>query len=149
MTDPTNPTNPTNPTRPTEGRPALAYDLQRDLQYDLERDRQDDLEQVRDGSELMAGLRFSTDADLPTDLPPVDVPPVADVDDEPMVVRSVRMPLGLDRRLKAAATARGVPVSQLLREWAELELATLEHDQPISRADALRALAAIRPLGAA
>lgn len=40
-------------------------------------------------------------------------------------------------------------MSTLLREWIELELSGLEADQPISRADALRALAAIRPLGAA
>jgi hypothetical protein len=42
-----------------------------------------------------------------------------------------------------------LPMSTLLREWIELELTALEHDQPISRADALRALAALRPLGAA
>ncbi len=90
--------------------------------------------------ELMAGLQFGPDT---------KAPPAADPDDEAMVVRSVRMPLGLDRRLKAAAAAHGVPVSQLLREWAEVELVALENDQPISRADAFRALAAIRPLGAA
>jgi len=33
----------------------------------------------------------------------------------------------------------------LIREWIELELAGLEDDQPISRADALRAVAALRP----
>jgi hypothetical protein len=37
-------------------------------------------------------------------------------------------------------------MSQLMREWAELELAALENDQPISRADALRALAGVRPI---
>jgi hypothetical protein len=40
-------------------------------------------------------------------------------------------------------------MSTLVREWIELELAGLENDQPISRADALRALARLRPLGAA
>ena len=44
---------------------------------------------------------------------------------------------------------RGVPTSTLVREWIELELTALEDDQPISRADALRALAALRPMGAA
>jgi len=42
-----------------------------------------------------------------------------------------------------------VPMSTLVREWIELELTALEQDQPISRADALRALAALRPLGVA
>ena len=55
----------------------------------------------------------------------------------------------LDQRLKAAAKRRGVPTSTLVREWIELELTALEDDQPISRADALRALAALRPMGAA
>ena len=40
-------------------------------------------------------------------------------------------------------------MSALVREWIELELTALEHDQPISRADALRALASLRPLGGA
>lgn len=66
-----------------------------------------------------------------------------------MVVRSLRLPYELDRRVKAAAERRGVPTSTLVREWIELELTALEDDQPISRADALRALASLRPLGAA
>ena len=66
-----------------------------------------------------------------------------------MVVRSLRLPFELDRRLKAAAERRGVPTSTLVREWIELELTALEDDQPISRADALRALASLRPVGGA
>jgi predicted DNA-binding protein len=64
-----------------------------------------------------------------------------------MVVRSLRLPLDLDQRLKTAAA--GVPTSTLIREWIELELTALDNDQPISRADALRALATLRPLGPA
>ena len=67
----------------------------------------------------------------------------------PVMVRSLRLPFELDQRLKAAAKRRGVPTSTLVREWIELELTALEDDQPISRADALRALAALRPMGAA
>jgi predicted DNA-binding protein len=74
----------------------------------------------------------------------VTPPPVPD--EEAMVVRSLRLPLDLDRRLKAAASRRGVAMSTLLREWIELELAGLEDDRPISRADALRALASLRPV---
>ena len=68
---------------------------------------------------------------------------------EPMVPRSVRWPAELDQRVKAVAKARGVTMSQLIREFAETELAAIENDQPISRADALRALAGLRPLGPA
>jgi predicted DNA-binding protein len=90
-----------------------------------------------DMRDFMNNLAFS---DEPAELPPPPGP------EETMVVRSLRLPLGLDRRLKAAAAARGVAMSTLLREWIELELAVLEHDRPISRADALRALATLRPV---
>jgi predicted DNA-binding protein len=96
-------------------------------------------EKTEDVQPLMDGLQFST---APAELPPRP-------GDTVMVVRSLRLPVELDKRLKAAAEARGVPMSTLVREWIELELTALEHDQPISRADALRALAALRPLGAA
>jgi predicted DNA-binding protein len=59
--------------------------------------------------------------------------------DAVMVVRSLRLPLEVDKRMKAAAAARNVPMSTLVREWIELELAALEQDQPISRA--------LRPVG--
>ena len=90
-----------------------------------------------DARDLMDNLKFD---DSPAELPPRPGP------EESMVVRSLRLPLELDRRLKAAAVARGVAMSTLVREWIELELAGLENDRPISRADALRALAALRPL---
>jgi len=48
--------------------------------------------------------------DEPVDLPPV---PSGDV----MVVRSLRIPVELEVRAKAVAAARGVPTSELLREW--------------------------------
>jgi predicted DNA-binding protein len=96
-------------------------------------------DKTEDVQPLMDGLQFSTE---PAELPPRS-------GDTVMVVRSLRLPVELDKRLKAAAEARGVPMSTLVREWIELELTALEQDQPISRADALRALAALRPLGAA
>jgi predicted DNA-binding protein len=94
-------------------------------------------EDIRD---FMESLEF--DGDAPAD----EVPPR---DASIMVVRSLRLPSELDQRLKAVARRRGVPTSTLVREWIELELTALEDDQPISRADALRALAALRPMGAA
>jgi len=96
-------------------------------------------ERSEDVQPFMDGLQFGEDA--------VQLPPPAG--DTVMVVRSLRLPLELDQRVKAAAASRGLPMSTLLREWIELELAGLEQDQPISRADALRALAGLRPLGGA
>ena len=96
-------------------------------------------DRTEDVQPLMDGLQFK---DEPVELPPRP-------GDTIMVVRSLRLPVDLDKRLKVAAEARGVPMSTLVREWIELELTALEQDQPISRADALRALAALRPLGAA
>lgn len=79
----------------------------------------------------------------PTEAPPPAVP------SEVVARRSISWPTDLDQRVKAAAEARGVSVSELVREWAELELTALGDDRPISRADALRALAGVRPLGGA
>jgi predicted DNA-binding protein len=94
-------------------------------------------EDIRD---FMESLEFDGEA-AEDEVPPRDAPV--------MVVRSLRLPSELDQRLKAVARRRGVPTSTLVREWIELELTALEDDQPISRADALRALAALRPMGAA
>jgi predicted DNA-binding protein len=79
-------------------------------------------------------------------VPEAEVPPREMAEQPSTVVTSLRLPLELYQRLKAAAESRGATMGALLREWAELELAALENDQPISRADALRALASVRPL---
>lgn len=55
------------------------------------------------------------------------------------------MPVESDRCIPAEAEARGVTWSELLRGRAAIELAALPDDQPISRADVLRALASISP----
>jgi predicted DNA-binding protein len=94
-------------------------------------------EEIRD---FMESLEFDGEA-TQDEVPPRDMPV--------MVVRSLRLPFELDQKLKAAAQRRGVRTSTLIREWIELELTALEDDQPISRADALRALATLRPMGAA
>ena len=96
-------------------------------------------ERPEDVQPFMDGLTFSEET---AELPPRPTEPV-------MVVRSLRLPVDLDQRVKAAAQGRGVAMSALVREWIELELTALEQDQPISRADALRALASLRPLGGA
>lgn len=94
-------------------------------------------ERAEDVGPFLESLEFG--GEVPDELPPPGSPV--------MVVRSLRLPFELDRRLKAAAERRGVPTSTLVREWIELELTALEDDQPISRADALRALASLRPVG--
>jgi predicted DNA-binding protein len=81
-------------------------------------------------------------------VPDSDLPPRELAEQPATVVTSLRLPFELYQRLKAAAESRGATMGALLREWAELELAALEEDQPISRADALRALAGIRPFSA-
>ncbi|WP_069162746.1 hypothetical protein [Nocardia altamirensis] len=91
--------------------------------------------------ELMNSLVFDDepvrDADLPAPLAPGE---------DIMVVRSLRLPLAMDQSIKAEAQARGLTMSELIRDWLAVELAALADDQPISRADALRALAGVRPI---
>jgi predicted DNA-binding protein len=90
-------------------------------------------------ADMLDRLEFSDEIVTPPPVPDGDV----------MAVRSIRWSADFDGRVKAAAKQRGVSVSQLVRDLVELELAAMENDQPISRADALRALASLRPLGGA
>ncbi|WP_250002813.1 hypothetical protein [Actinoplanes sp. M2I2] len=71
-------------------------------------------------------------------LPPVGSPV--------MVVRSLRLPTELDQAVAAAAKAAEVPKTTWIRQAIEMALAVqAEDDQPISRAEALRALTLLRP----
>jgi predicted DNA-binding protein len=67
-------------------------------------------------------------------------PPGAEV----MVVRSLRLPVDIDEAVAAAARDAGVPKSTWIRQAIEAALALQSDDQPISRADALRALTLLR-----
>jgi predicted DNA-binding protein len=80
-----------------------------------------------------------TEAELLAQLPDVAS------DDDMLVVTSLRIPLGLHTRLKAYAAEHGVKPSVLIRQWIELHLAA-DDDRPILLADAIRALAALRPV---
>ncbi|GAA0943761.1 hypothetical protein [Virgisporangium aurantiacum] len=63
-----------------------------------------------------------------------------------MVVRSLRLPLELDQAAAVAAKAAGIPKTSWIRQAIEMALAVeAEDDQPISRAEALRALTLLRP----
>ncbi len=94
-----------------------------------------------------AFTRSELTVDYDTEVPESEVPPRELAEQPTTVVTSLRIPLDLYQRIKAVAESRGTTMGALLREWAELELTALENDQPISRADALRALASLRPLG--
>lgn len=64
-----------------------------------------------------------------------------------MVVRSLRLPVDVDEAVAAAAQASGVPKTAWIRQAIEIALALqAEEDQPISRAEALRALTLLRPV---
>ncbi|GIE86970.1 hypothetical protein [Actinoplanes regularis] len=63
-----------------------------------------------------------------------------------MVVRSLRLPLELDQAVATAARSAEVPKTTWIRQAIEMALAVqAEDDQPISRAEALRALTLLRP----
>ncbi|MEV0136155.1 ribbon-helix-helix protein, CopG family [Dactylosporangium sp. NPDC050688] len=63
---------------------------------------------------------------------------------EVMVVRSLRLPVDVDEAVAAAARDAGIPKSTWIRQAIEAALALQGDDQPISRADALRALTLLR-----
>jgi len=66
---------------------------------------------------------------------------------EVMVMRSLRLPIDLDEAVAAAARVAEVSKSTWIRQAIETALAIQsEEDQPISRADALRALTLLRPV---
>lgn len=63
-----------------------------------------------------------------------------------MVVRSLRLPVEVDEAVADAARAAGVPKTAWIRQAIETSLALQsDEDQPISRAEALRALTLLRP----
>ncbi|HEX5595699.1 MAG TPA: hypothetical protein VFX61_06720 [Micromonosporaceae bacterium] len=99
----------------------------------------------QEARELMQNLTFGPppapeeEAGLLESLPP----PGSEV----MVVRSLRLPMKLDQAVAAAAKAADVPKSTWIRQAIEMALAVqAEEDEPISRADALRALTLLRPV---
>ena len=67
--------------------------------------------------------------------------PALNPEPEPMVTRGVRLPAGLDQRMREAADRAGVPFSQLIREWIELGLADMDDEQVVSLATLRRAIA--------
>ena len=95
---------------------------------------------------FMQGMTFgaapatpAAEAELLAALPPAG--------SEVMVVRSLRLPLETDEAVAAAAGAAGVTKTAWIRQAIDIVLTMqAEDDQPISRADALRALTLLRPV---
>jgi predicted DNA-binding protein len=89
--------------------------------------------------------QFHDDSDRLADL--IDESPPAELatpdTDEPMVSRSIRLPLATYDRVRAAAEARGIGVTTLMRQWIEAGLADLDDSATVSLADVRRALAAL------
>ncbi|HWH00894.1 MAG TPA: hypothetical protein VNV66_16630 [Pilimelia sp.] len=63
--------------------------------------------------------------------------------DEPMVSRSVRLPVHTYEGVRAAAEARGLGVTTLMRQWIEAGLAELDDSATVSLADVRRAISAL------
>jgi hypothetical protein len=62
---------------------------------------------------------------------------------EPMVSRSIRLPLDLDERIRTAAEARGLGATTLMRQWIEKGLAELDPSATVPLADVIRVLASL------
>jgi predicted DNA-binding protein len=98
-------------------------------------------EQIR---EFMDNLTFTDPpteqeaADLLAALPPKGSPV--------MVVRSLRLPVETDEAVVAAARSAGLSKTTWIRQAIDMALAVqADEDEPISRADAIRALSLLRP----
>lgn len=90
--------------------------------------------QVSRAAEAFGRGEVEFDNGVAAQLPPVP-------ESEPMVMRGVRLPVGLDQRVRAAAEKAGVPFSTLVREWIELGLTEMDDDRPVSLSALRRAIA--------
>jgi hypothetical protein len=94
--------------------------------------------------EFMDNLTF---ADPPTEQEAADLLATLPPKGSPvMVVRSLRLPAETDEAVVAAAQSAGVSKTTWIRQAIDMALALqAEEDEPISRADAVRALTLLRP----
>ena len=82
--------------------------------------------------DLSAVIADGADANLP--VPDTDVP---------MVSRSLRLPVDVDQRIRAAAEARGIGATTLMRQFVEAGLAELDDSAVVPLAEVHRVLAAL------
>jgi predicted transcriptional regulator len=88
--------------------------------------------------------RFQSGEDLDDLVPGAPGPDLARPDGpEPMVSRSLRLPLDLDERIRAVAESRGIGATTLMREWIEKGLAELDQGATVPLADVIRVLASL------
>jgi predicted DNA-binding protein len=107
----------------------------------------DDRELPRTADEVGEFMNNLVFEELPTAQDEADTLASLPASSEVMVVRSVRLPIELDQSVADAAMAAGVPKSTWIRQAIETALAMqVDHDEPISRADALRALTLLRTI---
>jgi hypothetical protein len=95
---------------------------------------------------FMHGLDFDAPPSSPAEEEAMlaSLPPAGS---EVMVVRSLRLPIEVDQAVATAAQAAGVPKTTWIRQAIEIALVLNgDDDQPISRAEALRALTLLRPI---
>lgn len=65
---------------------------------------------------------------------------------EPMVTRTVRLPVSTSKLLDEIAASRDLGPTVLARQLIEAGLAAEDEDKPISRADVIRAITGLRPI---
>jgi hypothetical protein len=94
-------------------------------------DRSDAVKRFHD-DELAEPISEGEPAELPTP-----------GEEQPMVSRSVRLPVATYARVRAAAEARRIGVTTLMRQWIEAGLADLDDSATVSLADLRRALATL------
>ena len=82
--------------------------------------------------DLSAVIANGADANLPA--PDTDVP---------MVSRSLRLPVDVDQRIRAAAETRGIGATTLMRQFVEAGLADLDDSAVVSLAEVHRMLATL------
>jgi hypothetical protein len=102
-------------------------------------------QKTEDVAAFMDGLTFEPASAAEGEAALIEALPPAGSD--VMVVRSLRLPLELDQAVAAAARAAEMPKTTWIRQAIEMALAVqADDDQPISRAEALRALTLLRPV---
>jgi predicted DNA-binding protein len=98
---------------------------------------------LQDGKVTYQSMPPEQEAALLASLDAAAARTAADVDDM-LVVTSLRLPVGIHRKVKAYAEAKGLKPTAVMRSWIEAQLAAVEDDHAISLAEALTALRTLR-----
>lgn len=74
---------------------------------------------------------------------PAEAPTPAADEDDAMVVRTYRLPLALDEKLKTLAAQRDIKVATLIRDLVMREIAAAEGDHAVRLSDVQAAVASV------